>query len=265
VNVIVFGAHPDDPDNDAGGTAALWAAAGHRVRLVSVTNGDAGHQSDDAATLVRRRRTEAETAGRRIGAEYLVLDHHDGRLLPTIEAREEIIRLIRTCKADLVLAPRPNDYHPDHRYTSVLVQDAAYLVVVPKIAPDTPPLTTNPVFMYVQDRFQDPQPFRPDVAIAIDEVVEKKIDMLDAHVSQMYEWLPWVDGISEQVPPDPEGRREWLKKTRLAAPTRAVRRALIQRYGAAKGEAIRHAEAFQICEYGTQPDEPMLRRLFPFT
>ena len=171
MNVIVFGAHPDDPDNDAGGTAALWAAAGHRVRLVSVTNGDAGHQSDDAETLTRRRRTEAETAGRRIGAEYLVLDHHDGRLVPTIEAREEIIRLIRTWEADLVLAPRPNDYHPDHRYTSVLVQDAAYLVVVPKIAPDTPPLRINPVFMYVQDRFQDPQPFRPDVAIAVDDVV----------------------------------------------------------------------------------------------
>jgi LmbE family N-acetylglucosaminyl deacetylase len=265
VNVIVFGAHPDDPDNDAGGAAALWAAAGHRVRLVSVTNGDAGHQSDDARTLTRRRRAEAETAGRRIGAEYLVLDHHDGRLVPTIEAREEIIRLIRTWEADLVLAPRPNDYHPDHRYTSVLVQDAAYLVVVPKIAPDTPPLRTTPVFMYVQDRFQDPQPFRPDVAIAIDEVVEKKIDMLDAHVSQMYEWLPWVDGISDEVPQNAVGRREWLKKTRLASPTPAVRRALVQRYGPAKGAAVRHAEAFQICEYGTQPDERMLRRLFPFT
>jgi LmbE family N-acetylglucosaminyl deacetylase len=163
-----------------------------------------------------------------------------------------------------VLAPRPNDYHPDHRYTGVLVQDAAYMVVVPNIAPDTPALRKNPVFMYFQDGFQRPNPFRPDVAVAIDDVIEKKVDMLDAHVSQFYEWLPWVAGTLDKVPKDPAARRKWLRETRTGSPNEAVRATLVKWYGEAKGKAVQHAEAFEICEYGTRPDEAMIRKLFPF-
>jgi LmbE family N-acetylglucosaminyl deacetylase len=264
LNIIAFGAHPDDCDQRAGGSAAKWAALGHRVRFVSVTNGDAGHQTEGGGALAARRRAEAREAGRRIGIEYITLDHHDGELLPTLGAREDIIRQIRQWNADLVLAPRPNDYHPDHRYTGVLVQDAAYMVVVPNIAPDTPALRRNPVFMYFQDGFQRPNPFHPDVAVAIDEVIEKKIDMLDAHVSQFYEWLPWVAGTLEEVPSGAAERRTWLGQRRTGQPSPAVRESLIKWYGPQKGNAVRHAEAFEICEYGTRPDEAMIRRLFPF-
>lgn len=264
LNIIAFGAHPDDSDLGAGGSAAMWAAAGHRVRFVSVTNGDAGHQAEGGGALGARRRAEAREAGRRIGVEYVVLDNHDGQLLPTVEAREQVIRQIRQWNADLVIAPRPNDYHPDHRYTGVLVQDAAYLVVVPNLTPDTPSLRKNPVFMYFQDRFQQPQPFRPDVAVSIDQVYDKKIDMLDAHVSQFYEWLPWVEGRLAEVPKDAAARKTWLRTYRPFAPTPAVRQALVKWYGAARGNAVAHSEAFQVCEYGTQPDEAMLRKLFPF-
>jgi LmbE family N-acetylglucosaminyl deacetylase len=264
LNIIAFGAHPDDCDQRAGGTAAKYAALGHRVRFVSVTNGDAGHQTEGGGALAARRRSEAREAGRRIGVEYVVLDNHDGELVPSLKPREEIIRQIRSWNADLVLAPRPNDYHPDHRYTGVLVQDAAYMVVVPNIAPDTPALRKNPVFMYFQDGFQRPNPFSPDVAISIDDVIEKKIDMLDAHVSQMYEWLPWVAGNLAKVPADAAARRKWLRETRAGQPNPAVRAALVKWYGPEQGKAVRHAEAFEVCEYGTRPDEAMIRRLFPF-
>jgi LmbE family N-acetylglucosaminyl deacetylase len=264
LNIIAFGAHPDDCDQRAGGTAAKYAALGHRVRFVAVTNGDAGHQSEGGGALAARRRAEAQEAGHRIGIDYVVLDNHDGALLPTLDVREQIIRQIRQWKADVVLAPRPNDYHPDHRYTGVLVQDAAYMVVVPNVASDTPALRKNPVFMYFQDGFQKPSPFRPDVAISIDEVLDKKIDMLDAHVSQMYEWLPWVAGALEQVPKDAAARKRWLHETRTGRPTSAVRAALVKWYGTEKGNAVRDAEAFEICEYGTRPDEAMIRKLFPF-
>jgi LmbE family N-acetylglucosaminyl deacetylase len=264
LNIIAFGAHPDDCDLRAGGTAAKYAALGHRVRFVAVTNGDAGHQTEGGGALAARRRAEAQEAGRRIGIEYVVLDNHDGELLPTLHVREQIIRQIREWNADLVLAPRPNDYHPDHRYTGVLVQDAAYMVVVPNIAPDTPALRRNPVFMYFQDNFQRPNAFRPDVAISIDDVIEKKIDMLDAHVSQFYEWLPWVSGTLEKVPAGAAERRQWLRDGRAGQPTPAVREALVTWYGAEKGNAVRHAEAFEICEYGTRPNEAMIRTLFPF-
>jgi LmbE family N-acetylglucosaminyl deacetylase len=262
--VIAIGAHPDDCDIRAGGTAAKYAAAGHRFRCVALTNGDAGHQTEGGGALAARRRLEAQEAARRIGIEYVVLDNHDGELQPTIKPRDEVIRQIRQWNADLVLAPRPNDYHPDHRYTGILVQDAAYMVVVPNIAPDTPALRRNPVFMYFEDGFQRPVPFRPDVAVSIDDVIDRKIDMLDAHVSQVYEWLPWVAGNLDTVPKDAAARKKWLKETRSPVPTPAVRAALVKWYGAEAGNAVRVAEAFEICEYGTRPDEAMLRRLFPF-
>jgi LmbE family N-acetylglucosaminyl deacetylase len=264
LNVIAFGAHPDDCDQRAGGVAAKFAAMGHRVRFVAVTNGDAGHQTEGGGALAARRRAEAREAGRRIGIDYITLDNHDGELLPTLKPREEIIRQIRSWNADLVLAPRPNDYHPDHRYTGVLVQDAAYMVVVPNIVPDTPALRKNPVFMYFQDNFQRPNPFRPDVAVSIDDVFDKKIQMIDAHVSQMYEWLPWVAGNLDRVPKDPAERLRWLRENRSAEPTAAVREALVKWYGPERAKAVRHAEALEICEYGTRPDEALIRKLFPF-
>ncbi len=264
LNVIAFGAHPDDCDFRAGGVGAKYVSQGHRVRFVSLTNGDAGHHEEGGGALGRRRRAEAKEAGRRVGIDYLVLDNHDGELLPTLKVREQVIRLMRTWDADLVLGPRPNDYHPDHRYTGVLVQDAAYMVTVPNICPDTPSLRKNPVFLYYQDHFQKPMPFSPDIAVSIDDVIEQKYDMLDSHVSQVYEWLPWHSGTLDQVPSDAKQRRAWLKKQRIFAVDEVLRGALVARYGASRAKQIRFVEAFEICEYGRQPDEAEIRRLFPF-
>lgn len=264
LNIIAIGAHPDDCDNRAGGVAAKWAALGHSVKFVSVTNGDAGHQSEGGGALAKRRREEAREAGRRIGIEYITLDNHDGELLPTLEVRGQIIRQIRQWNADLVLGPRPNDYHPDHRYTGIVLQDAAYMVTVPNICPDTPALRKNPVFMYFEDGFQKPVPFEPDVAVSLDDVIDKKIDMYDAHVSQMYEWLAWHDGMLDQVPKDAAARKQWLRKVWATTPGKSVRAALVKWYGPEKGNQIRYAEAFEVCEYGAQPSDQDLRRLFPF-
>src|SRR5918911_3968007 len=167
LRLLIIGAHPDDADYHAGGTAALYRAAGHVVRLVSLTNGNAGHQTLRGAELAARRRDEAAAAGAVIGAAYDVLDNHDGQLLPTLENRHQVIRLIRSFRPDLVLTHRPNDYHPDHRSTSQLVQDAAYLVTVPAIVPDTPHLERDPVIAYLPDDFQKPWPFQPAVAVDI--------------------------------------------------------------------------------------------------
>ena len=263
LNIIAFGAHPDDCDNRAGGVGAKWAAAGHKVRFVAVTNGDAGHQSQGGGALAARRRAEAQEAGRRIGVDYVVLDNHDGELLPTIAVREQLIRQMRQWNADLVLGPRPNDYHPDHRYTGVVLQDSAYMVTVPNVCPDTPALRKNPVFMYFQDNFQKPNPFTPDVAVAIDDVIDKKVSMFDAHVSQFYEWMPWLDGKLEQVPKDAAARRQWLRKEWVQEMSPSVREALVRWYGP-EASRYRYAEAFEVCEYGRRPTPEEIRRLFPF-
>lgn len=263
IHVIAFGAHPDDCDIRASGTAALFRAAGAKVKFVSVTNGDAGHMEIHGAALAARRLAEARESARRLGIEYDVLDNHDGELLPTLEVRRQIIREIREWNANIVLAPRPNDYHPDHRYTGVLVQDAAYMVVVPSLVPEVPALRKNPVFLYYEDNFQRPNPFRPDIAINIDSVIDKKIDALDSHVSQFYEWLPWVDGKLADVPKGAAERKAWLKQARTRPIKPDVRASLEKWYGAKAGGAVRYYEAFEICEYGVQPDQARIRQLFP--
>jgi LmbE family N-acetylglucosaminyl deacetylase len=212
--------------------------------------------------LAARRLAEAKEAGKRFGVEYDVLSNHDGELVPSLDVRLQVIRKIREWNADIVIAPRPNDYHPDHRYTGILVQDAAYMVGVPNVASDTPPLKKNPVFFYFQDHFQKPNPFRPDVAIDITPVFDQKVHALDAHESQFYEWLPWIGGYLSEVPKDKDGRKKWLASNRSGRITPAIRATLEKWYGSRAGE-VKYAEAFEICEYGTQPAEADLRRLFP--
>lgn len=264
LRVISIGAHPDDCDIKFGGTAAKFAQMGHLVKFLSVTNGDAGHQSIGGGILAKRRHGETQESARRLGiAEYEVLDNHDGELTPSLEVRKQVIRAIRRWNADIVLAPRPNDYHPDHRYTGVLVQDAAYMVVVPNVAADTPPLEKNPVFIYYYDHFQKPAPFRPDVVVSIDDVYEKKLDAMDAHTSQFYEWLPWVDRKLDSVPKDPVARRKWLTGSRLQPINPAVRASLEKWYGKERAAQIKQVESFEVCEYGRQPNEQQLRQLFP--
>ncbi len=263
LRILAIGAHPDDCDGKFAATAAKFVKAGHAVKFLSVTNGDAGHQTERGVELARRRYLETQESARRLGiAEYQVLNNHDGLLMPTLEVREEIIRAIREWKADIVVAPRTNDYHPDHRYTGVLVQDAAYMVVVPNVVPDVPALRRNPIFMYYEDNFQEPTPFRPDVAVAIDDVWDLKVAALDAQVSQMYEWLPWVDGRLAEVPADAAARKQWLSKVRAGKISPAVRAALEKRYGA-QGRKVQHAEAFKLCEYGRRASVEELDRMFP--
>ncbi|MEJ7736699.1 MAG: PIG-L deacetylase family protein [Chitinophagaceae bacterium] len=261
--IIVIGAHPDDCDQDAGGTSILFASMGHAVKFLSVTNGDAGHQSEKGTALAKRRFLEAQEAGKRFGVAYDVLDNHDGQLLPGLAVRLQIIRKIREWNADIVISPRPNDYHPDHRYTGILVQDAAYMVAVPNVAPGMPPLKNNPLFIYFQDNFQRPNPFRPDIAIDISEVYAKKIYAMDAHQSQMYEWLPWIGHYLQEVPKGKTERLQWLEGRRKVKITPEVRKSLQKWYGEEAGTKVEHAEAFEICEYGTQPNDDNIRRLFP--
>ena len=263
LQIIMIGAHPDDCDIKSGGTAALFVAMGHHVKFVSVTNGDAGHQSEGGGMLAKRRIAETKEVAKRLGVSYDVLDNHDGELLPTLEIRLQIIRKIREWKADVVIAPRSNDYHPDHRYTGVLVQDAAFMVGVPNIAPDTPPLRKNPVFLYFQDNFKKPNPFQADIAVDITSVIAKKLDGLDAHQSQFFEWLPWIGNYEFEIPKDKAKQREYLLSKRVTKVNLEVKKALEKWYGKEKAEQINYAEAFEICEYGSIPTEAEIRRLFP--
>ena len=269
LRVICFGAHPDDAEYKSGGTAALWAAQGHHVKLVSVTNGDIGHWRMAGGPLAKRRTAESAEVAERLGVVSRVLDIHDGELMPTLENRQTITRLIRQWNADIVIAHRPWDYHPDHRYVGVLVQDAAFMVTVPFFCPDTPPLKKNPVFLYSSDRFKKPYPFDADIAVSLDEVMNKKVYALSALESQAFEGgaLGSAERMA-QVPPasQPKLRLEWLTERwqrRQANEAKQSRNALLKWYGD-KGRDVKYAEAFEICEYGRQPSDSEIRKLFPF-
>lgn len=263
LQIIMIGAHPDDCDIKSGGTAALFVAMGHKVKFLSVTNGDAGHMTEGGGMLAKRRLEETKEVARRLGVTYEVLDNHDGELLPTLPIRFEIIRRIREWNADVVIAPRPNDYHPDHRYTGILVQDAAFMVGVPNVAADTPPLRKNPVFLYFQDNFKKPNPFQPDISIDITQVIDIKVNALDAHQSQFYEWLPWIGGYSDKIPANVSERKEWIKQLRGSGITPEVKLSLQKWYGTQRAEQVKFSESFEICEYGSRPNEAEIKRLFP--
>ena len=268
LRIICFGAHPDDCEIKAGGVAAMWAAQGHKVKFVSTTNGDIGHWKVAGGPLAKRRTAEAKKAAKILGIETEVLDNHDGELMPTLENRKTIVRLIREWKADLVMSHRTNDYHPDHRYTGVLVQDAAFMVICPFFCPDVPHLKTNPVFMYFTDRFQKPSPFEPDIVIAIDGVIDKKLEAMVALESQFVEGC--VFGNESMIPKNETERAAAHRKvrarfrSRFAATANKYREKLIEAYGREKGEKVRCAEVFQLCEYGRRPSPTDLKKLFPF-
>ncbi len=268
LRIIFFGAHPDDSEYRGAGVAMKWAKAGHHVKLVSTTNGDIGHWQMAGGPLAQRRTKEVMEVGRRLGVTTEVLDIHDGEIMPTLENRRLITRLIRQWNADIVVTNRPNDYHPDHRYTSILVQDSAYMVTVPFFCPDVPALNRNPVFLYSSDRFQRPTRFAADAAVAIDEVIEPTLDALLVMESQIHEG--GANGNAGLYPDDQaarQRRREEVRKglaRRYAGAADSFRDTLVKFYGEERGRKVRYAQAFEVCEYGRQPSQEELKRLFPF-
>lgn len=268
LRIIIFGAHPDDAEYRGAGVAMKWARQGHHVKLVSATNGDIGHWQMAGGPLAQRRYKEVQAVAEKLGVTTEVLDIHDGEIMPTLENRRTFARLIRGWGADVVIVNRPNDYHPDHRYTSILVQDSAYMVGVPFFT-DVPPLKRNPVFLYASDRFQRPNPFRADVAVDITDVMEPTLDALLEMKSQIQEG--GADGNASLYPPnDPAARQKRDADVRRNLARRYAneadryRETLVKFYGAEKAKNIKYAQAYEVCEYGRQPSQEDLKKLMPF-
>jgi LmbE family N-acetylglucosaminyl deacetylase len=266
MRVMFIGAHPDDGESRMAGLATRYVERGGEAMLVSVSNGNAGHHEMQPGELARRRKEEARRAGEVIGADYIVLDNDDARLVPSIEIREELIGRIREFRPDLLLGLRPVDYHADHRAAGTLVMDASYLLTVPLVRPDVPIMERMPVICYTYDRFRKPLPFEADVAVAVDEYLEQKARMLACHESQVYEWLPFNAAVLEEVPDDGQARWEWFRarcEKRFSRTADLFREKLLERYGPERGREVLYAEVFEVCEYGRQPDPDEIEELFP--
>ncbi len=258
--VLVLGAHPDDAEFFAGGLLTRHARLGSEIRIVSVTNGQSGHQSIPSSELIGMRRREAAASGASIGATYVTGDFPDGSLQPSLELREFIIREIRTFAPDLVLTHRPFDYHPDHRAVGQGVQDASYMVLVPKIVPDAPTPHREPIVAYMNDLFTTPCPFRADVVLDVSEELDSILGMMACHRSQFFDWMPWIDRISDQVPEALTEQMAWLKNWYLER-----MQLRIDRFWKGTGPRPVLVEAYEVSEYAGKPSAEKLKLLFPGT
>lgn len=266
LRIIAFGAHPDDCELNSGGVAALWAEQGHAFKCVSMTNGDIGHFGMSGGELALRRFREVEEAAEVLGISTEVMDVHDGELMPSLENRKKVARLIREWQADIVMVHRRYDYHPDHRYSGVLVDDATVLVMARFFTPDTPHLERNPVVLYYHDGFEKPYPFQPDLVVGIDETAEKKWQAVEQMPSQFSDEESWTWGTREEVPDD-EGTRMDMRideiKKRFENQADTYRDQLIELYGPDNGQNIQYAESFELSQYGRQVSVEELKELFP--
>ena len=239
IKILILGAHPDDAEYHAGGLSARFSGRGDTVKLVSVSNGAAGHHERSPESLIPLRKEEAARAGSVIGSTYEVWEFPDGELFPALELRQKIIREIRTFAPDLLLTHRTCDYHPDHRAVGQAVQDACYLITVPNVLPNVPALKKDPVVFFLPDLFTRPYPLRADILLDVTDEADQIIRMLACHASQVFEWLPYEEGILDQVPADEKERLGWLHgwfKNHALPRADRFRDELVQTFGTERGK-----------------------------
>jgi len=259
VRILVLGAHPDDAEFHAGAFLARHASLGACIRIISVTDGRSGHQSIPSDELVKIRRLEAAAAGATIGADYVTWDFPDGSLTSSLEVRHAIIREMRIFKPELVLTHRTVDYHPDHRAVAQAVQDASYMVRVPKVVADVPSLGRDPIVASMNDRFTRPCPLRADYVIDGTEEFPTMLRMMDCHQSQFYDWMPWIDRSPPPTSMEPIGRIAWLRNWVTQFNGYRAKAFWQNTWGVAPV----HLEAFEISEYAGVLSPEQSARLFP--
>lgn len=257
LRIMMIFAHPDEGEVYTGGTAALYTQLGHKVKFMSLTNGDAGHWEEKPEVLAKRRSQEAMNAKKILNLdEYEVLDYHDQGLKNTKESQSKVIRSIEAYKPDVVFTYYPaQGGHIDNMTAGYIVRDAAKDLKMEKL----------PVFFYVRDYHTSTFSYIPHIAFSIEKVWETKLAACGAHQTQVAEAIPHSMGILDEVRKDPEKQKQLINDNTYAFskvfPSYVY--ALEKWCGREAAAQVKYAEAFEIAEFGRQVNEEELVKLLP--
>lgn len=266
LNILAIGAHPDDCDIRAAGFIKKIETKGHKVKFVSLTDGNKGHWRDYGETLAKRRMQEMQSAAKMLGVSMEILDNHDGELEASLKNREDIVRVIREWNTDLLIVHGSNELHPDHRNTNQLVVDAALLLAVPNYLPEVKHLNKLPIILY-GDNLYDRLPFNPEIILPIDNVIDHKLDVTLCHFSQFVEW--GTTGSIETTPKTYQEKSLAIENSKkglggwFASNSNRFRDQLDNGFGQKKSQDIEFVEAFEISPYGRLPSLNELKDIFP--
>ena len=194
---MVIAAHPDDADFGPAATAARWIDAGSVGWLVCCTSGDAGGEDPDARSARPGRRARAGAATQPPGSSatqgVTFLHQPDGALVNDLALREQLVREIRTFRPDAVLATDPDVLfyrdggvnHTDHREAGMAAVDAVYPAARNPMA--FPWLARSGLATHVVRRLYLFWPNEPTARVDVTATIDRKIDALRAHASQIHE------------------------------------------------------------------------------
>jgi len=183
MRVMALGAHPDDVEICCGGTLARYSQEGSEVMMVSLTNGDKGHDTLPPEEIAAIRKKEFESSAAVIGAQAYCLGVLDEFLLDDVETRLALVDVIRSFRPDLLITHDPSGCHVDHRIASKLVFEAASLSYVTPVKTEHP---AHPPIMpiYFMDTIGGVG-FAPEEFVDISDTFAIKKEMLLHHESQI--------------------------------------------------------------------------------
>jgi bacillithiol biosynthesis deacetylase BshB1 len=207
VDVLVIAAHPDDAEISVGGTILRLVDAGRRVGVLDLTRGEMGTRGSPA-----EREAETRRASQLMGlASRHNLDLPDGRLQPTLEARESLARILREQRPETVIAHHVDDLHPDHAAAGRLALEAWYLSGLVRLAEldGGPPARRPRRFL----RFMSHVAFEPTLVVDIGPVWERKIELVRCYASQLEPANPADRGEHFLFGADILGRMETKART----------------------------------------------------
>lgn len=202
LDILAFGAHPDDVEISCGATLIKAIEEGKKVGIIDLTSGELGSRGSRETRMF-----EAEQASRIMGLTIREnLDFRDCHFQNDEWHRLKIIEKIRRYRPTIVLVNSPSDRHPDHGRASLMVREAAFLSGLIKLESqdkEIPQVAFRPpsVFMYIQDYY-----LNPTFVVDVSGYWEKKIEILKCYSSQFYT----ADSIEPKTPISGEEFFEFL-------------------------------------------------------